>query len=250
FMVNIYGPQDPPAKATLWSSLLYFSQHHQGRYVLFGDLNEVRDEHERLGMNFSKSEAQVFNKFVVDSGLLEMVMGGKSFTWMNKLGTKMSKLDLVSSIGRDTYHSTSGYCVFLGNKLLSWSSKHLPTLSRSSAEAEYRGVANAVAETCWLRNLLRELHTHLSSATLVYCHNISAVYLSYNPVQHQPTKHIEIDIHFIRDLVPAGQVRVLHVPSRYQFADIFIKRLPSALFEEFRSSLSVWCPTALTVGEC
>ncbi|GJV13427.1 ribonuclease H-like domain-containing protein [Tanacetum coccineum] len=86
------------------------------------------------------------------------------------------------------------------------------------AEAEYRGVANAVAETCWLRNLLCELHTPLSFATLVYYDNIS--------------------------------VRVLHVPSRYQYVDIFIKGLPSALFEEFRSSLSVWCPPAPTAGEC
>nr|GEX71791.1 ribonuclease H-like domain-containing protein [Tanacetum cinerariifolium] len=77
------------------------------------------------------------------------------------------------------------------------SSKSQPTLSRSSAEAEYRGVANAVAETCWLRNLLRELHTPLSSATLVYYDNVSAVYLSYNPVQHRRTKQIEIDIHFV-----------------------------------------------------
>ena len=138
-----------------------------------------------------------------------------------------------------TRRSTSGYCVFLGNNLLSWSSKRQPTLSRSSAEAEYRGVANAVAETCWLRNLLRELHTPLSSATLVYCDNVSAVYLSCNPVQHQRTKHIEIDIHFVRDLVATGKVRVLHVPSRYQYADIFTKGLPSALFEEFHSSLSV-----------
>ncbi|GKE16352.1 ribonuclease H-like domain-containing protein, partial [Tanacetum coccineum] len=84
----------------------------------------------------------------------------------------------------------------------------------------------------------------------VYCDNVSAVYLSCNPVQHQRTKHIEIGIHFVRDLVAAGQVRMLHVPSRYQFADIFTKRLPSALFEEFRSSLSVQCPPAPTAGEC
>ncbi|GJS64463.1 ribonuclease H-like domain-containing protein [Tanacetum coccineum] len=62
--------------------------------------------------------------------------------------------------------STSGYCVFLGNNLLSWSSKRQPTLSRSSAEADNRGVANAVAETAWLRNVLRELHTPLLTATL------------------------------------------------------------------------------------
>nr|GEX05722.1 ribonuclease H-like domain-containing protein [Tanacetum cinerariifolium] len=124
-----------------------------------------------------------------------------------------------------------------------------PTLYQSLAEAEYRGVANVVAETCWLLNLLRELHTPLSSATLVYCDNIIA-YLSRNPVQHQRMKHIEIDIHFVRDLVAAGEVRVLHVPSRYQFADIFTKGLPLSLFEEFRSGLSVWCPPALTAKEC
>ncbi|GJS26288.1 ribonuclease H-like domain-containing protein [Tanacetum coccineum] len=167
-----------------------------------------------------------------------------------------STTDLVAYFDADwagcptTRRLTSRYCVFLGNNLLSWSSKRKPTLSRSSAEAEYRGVANAVAETCSLRNLLHELHTLLSSATLVYCDNVSAVYLSSNPVQHQGTKHIEIDIYFVHDLVTVGQVRVLHVPSRYHYADIFTKGLPSPLFEEFRSSLSIRCPPAPTAGEC
>ncbi|GKA92938.1 ribonuclease H-like domain-containing protein [Tanacetum coccineum] len=145
-----------------------------------------------------------------------------------------------------TRMSTLGYCVFLGDNLLSWLAKRQHTLSRSSAEAEYRGVANVAAETAWLRNLLHELHSPLSIATLVYCDNVSAIYMSANPVQHQRTKHIKIDIHFVRDMVTAGQVRVLHVPSRYQYADIFTKGLPSALFEEFRSSLSVRPPPGPT----
>ncbi|GJT15201.1 ribonuclease H-like domain-containing protein [Tanacetum coccineum] len=108
-----------------------------------------------------------------------------------------------------TRRSTSGYCVFLSDNLLSWSAKRQVTLSHSSAEVEYRGVANVIAETAWIRNLLLELHTPLFTATLVYCDNVSAVYLSTNHVQHQRTKHIEIDIHFVREYVASGQNSVM-----------------------------------------
>jgi hypothetical protein len=77
---------------------------------------------------------------------------------------------------------------------------------------------------------------------------VSAVYLSGNPVQHQRTKHIEIDIHFVREKVARGQVRVLHVPSRYQIADIFTKGLPLQLFEDFRDSLNIRQPPVSTTG--
>nr|GFA19550.1 ribonuclease H-like domain-containing protein [Tanacetum cinerariifolium] len=116
-----------------------------------------------------------------------------------------------------TRRSTSGYCVFLGDNLLYRSTKRQHTLSRFSVEVEYRNVANVVAETTWLRNLLHELHSPLLTAALVYCDNVGVVYMDANHVQHQRTKHIEIDIHFVRDMVTSGQVRVLHVPSRYQY---------------------------------
>ncbi|GKB97866.1 ribonuclease H-like domain-containing protein [Tanacetum coccineum] len=120
--------------------------------------------------------------------------------------------------------------------------------STHSAEVEYQGVANVVAETAWIHNLLRELHSPLSTATLVYCDNVSVVYMSANPVQHHRMEHIEIDIHFVCDMVTSGHVCLLHIPSRFQYVDIFTKGLPTALFEDFRSSLSVRPPPAQTAG--
>jgi hypothetical protein len=101
--------------------------------------------------------------------------------------------------------------VFLGINLVSWSSKRQNVVSRSSAEAKYRAVANGVVEDCWLRQLPQELHAPLMKSTLVYCDNVSAVYLSTNPIQHQRTKHVDIDLYFVQEHVAIGDVRVLHV---------------------------------------
>lgn len=137
----------------------------------------------------------------------------------------------------DTRRSTSGFCVFLGDSLVSWSSKRQTTVSRSSAEAEYRAIANAVADCSWLRHLLQELRFALPKATVVFCDNVSAVYMSHNPVHHRRTKHIELDIHFVCEKVALGQVRVHHVPSERQLANVFTKALNSSLFLDFRDNL-------------
>lgn len=94
--------------------------------------------------------------------------------------------------------------MFLGDSLISWSSKRQPIVYRSSAEAEYRVVANAVAECCWLQQLLGDLHVTLPLASIAYCDNVSAVHLTQNPVHHRRTKHIELDIHVIREKAALG----------------------------------------------
>nr|GEW98552.1 RNA-directed DNA polymerase, eukaryota [Tanacetum cinerariifolium] len=103
FMVNVYGPHDTAAKVILWQKILSFIHQHNGRYVLFRDLNEVREESERFGSTYSITEAQTFNSFIDNSGLKEMMMGGRFFTRMNKSGSKMSKLDrfLISEEAMD-----------------------------------------------------------------------------------------------------------------------------------------------------
>jgi hypothetical protein len=99
---------------------------------------------------------------------------------------RSSGSDLVAYTDADwvgcpnTRCSMSGYAVFLRDNLVSWSAERQTVVSRSSAEAEYRAVANGVAEATWLRQLLHELQAPPSRCTLIYCDNISAVYL------HQP----------------------------------------------------------------
>lgn len=106
----------------------------------------------------------------------------------------------------NTRCSTSGYYVFLGNNLISWSSKRQSTVSRLSAEVEYLAVAHVFPEMCWLRQLIQELNRPLSKVTIIYWENVSAVYLSFNPVQHRRMKHIELGTHFVWEKVALGEV--------------------------------------------
>jgi hypothetical protein len=97
----------------------------------------------------------------------------------------------------DTRRSTSGYAMFLSTNLVTWSLKCQNIVSCSSVEAEYRAMANGVVEACWLWYLLQELYAPLMKSTIVYCDNVSIVYLFTNHIQHQRMKHVEIGLHFV-----------------------------------------------------
>nr|GEU90858.1 putative RNA-directed DNA polymerase, eukaryota, reverse transcriptase zinc-binding domain protein [Tanacetum cinerariifolium] len=93
FMINVYGPQESSAKSSLWNPLHEFISRNHGSYIICGDFNEVRFESDRCGSIFSQVDAQVFNSFIGNSGLTKIPMGGRIYTWMNKAGSKLSKLD-------------------------------------------------------------------------------------------------------------------------------------------------------------
>jgi hypothetical protein len=95
--------------------------------------------------------------------------------------------------------STSGFAVFVGANLISWSSKKQPTVSRSSTEAEYKALANGAAEAIWVDSLLKELGVVRQHTPIWWCDNLGATYLTANPVFHAQTKHIQIDFHFVRE---------------------------------------------------
>uniref|UniRef100_A0A2N9EEY0 Integrase catalytic domain-containing protein n=1 Tax=Fagus sylvatica TaxID=28930 RepID=A0A2N9EEY0_FAGSY len=89
----------------------------------------------------------------------------------------------------DDRRSTSGFLVYLGNNAVTWSAKKQPTVSRSSTESEYRALAIASAELCWVRSLLKDLGIYLTDPPVLWCDNVSALAIASNPVFHARTKH-------------------------------------------------------------
>ncbi|KAM2328565.1 hypothetical protein ACFXTH_015020 [Malus domestica] len=89
--------------------------------------------------------------------------------------------------------------VFLGANLISWSSKKQQTVSRSSTEADYRAMSITNAEIDWILQLLSFMQVQIPSSPVLFCDNLSVIALSFNPVQHQKMKHIEVDVHFVKE---------------------------------------------------
>ena len=104
-------------------------------------------------------------------------------------------------------------------------SRKQKVVSRSSTESEYKALANLAAEVTWIISLLDELKFPMPRKSVLWCDNLSAKALATNPVMHTRSKHIEIDVHYIRDQVLQNQVTIAYVPTAGQIAECLTKSL-------------------------
>ena len=112
----------------------------------------------------------------------------------------------------------------------------------SNAEAEFRGIAKGITEVIWLKKLLSELHFPQKKACKLFCDNKEAISISENPVQHDQTKHVEIDRHFIKEKLEKKIISLPFVRSKDQLADILTKAVTSEAFEQTLCKLGIGDP--------
>jgi len=138
--------------------------------------------------------------------------------------------------------SVTGFCLFLGSSLLTWKSKKQTGVSRSSTEAELRAMASTAEEIIWLRWLLADFGVVSSGPTTLFCDNTSAIQLTLNPVKFSLSKHIGVDVFFLREQYSQRTLVPQYVPTEHQLADLFTKSQTRVQHDYLLSKLLVYDP--------
>lgn len=97
--------------------------------------------------------------------------------------------------------SVTGYAIYLGQSLISWKPKKQSTISKSSAEAEYRTMGYTSAELQWIKYILEDLQIVHTQPSILYTDSKAAFFIAHNPALHEKTKPIQIDFHYIREKI-------------------------------------------------
>ncbi|XP_047313748.1 uncharacterized protein LOC124917338 [Impatiens glandulifera] len=240
----------------------------------FGHTNKSRSDHSLFSfvssdavlhfliyvddMIVSGSDLGTLKKYVLyiifECGFLGTKPAGFPMEQNHKLGESMSaQMEDQESYRRITIRQHCGFeiseeClmtrsvtrwfVFLGSSLVSWKSKKQPTVALSSAEAEYRSLTTLICELKWLQGVMVFLGVP-QSGMHVYSDSQSTLHMAQNPMFYERSKHIEVNLYFLRDHIQDETIVVSHVPTTSQLTNILTKPLGKQLFDHFRSKLGI-----------
>ncbi|RVW70143.1 Copia protein [Vitis vinifera] len=118
----------------------------------------------------------------------------------------------------------------VGGNLVTWKSKKQNVVARSSAEAEFRGMTLGLCKALWLRLLLQDLGYLSRQPIRLFCDNKATCDIAHNPVQHDRTKHVEVDRFFIKEKLDDKIVELPKIRSEDQLTDILTKAVSSQVF--------------------
>jgi hypothetical protein len=121
---------------------------------------------------------------------------------------------------------------------VSWSSKKQNYVALSTTEGKYVAAGACCAQLLWMRQTLHDFRCRFTKIPL-FCDNESAIKLANNPISHSRTKHIDVQHHFLRDHKAKGDIKIHHVSTEKQLADIFTKPLDKSRFCAVRSELNI-----------
>nr|GEV94847.1 hypothetical protein [Tanacetum cinerariifolium] len=233
---------------------IIFGSTHPMYIQLFSDLMKSRFEMSMMGemtffpglqvnqspcgifINQSKYVLEILKKYGMEScDPVGTPMEIKDKLDLDQNGTPVDAMKYRSMIDadyagcKDTFKSTSSGAQFLGEKLVSWSSKKQDCMPLSTAKAEYVSLSACCAQVLWMQTQLTDYGYHFNKI-LIYCDSKSAIAISCNPVQHSRTKHIAVRYHFIKEHVEKGTIELYFFKTDYQLADLFTKALPADRF--------------------
>ncbi|XP_069144617.1 uncharacterized mitochondrial protein AtMg00810-like [Solanum lycopersicum] len=139
----------------------------------------------------------------------------------------------------ESKRSVTGYVVKFGNAAISWKAKKQNTVSRSSAEEEFRSMATTVAEIVWLKGLFKELETEIRLPIRLFCDSKAAIQIADHPIFHERNKHFDIDYHFVREKIVEGLIQTHYINTKDQPADLLTKGLCKPQHEAFINKLGM-----------
>lgn len=135
--------------------------------------------------------------------------------------------------------SISGYVFKIAGGAVAWSAKKQSTVALSTAEAEYTAATHCAKQVLWYRSLFTELGINIPTTSTIFTDNQAAVSIAHHPEFYSRTKHIDISLHFLRDLVQNGTLNTVYINTEDNLADLFTKGLPRTLHQDFTQEIGV-----------